>query len=73
LIFDGRPEGFDGRYELDGDVLTIRDPRRANINGEYQVRVEIGANTLTFELLGDGAADPFFTATWETAPFVRRR
>jgi hypothetical protein len=36
LIFDGRPEGFDGRYELDGDVLTIRDPRRANINGEYQ-------------------------------------
>jgi hypothetical protein len=73
LIFDGRPEGFDGRYELDGDVLTIRDPRRANINGEYQVRVEIGANTLTFELLGDGAADAFFTATWETAPFVRRR
>jgi hypothetical protein len=73
LIFDGRPEGFDGRYELDGDVLTIRDPRRANINGEYQVRVEFGANTLTFELLGDGAADPFFTATWETAPFVRRR
>jgi hypothetical protein len=73
LIFDGRPEGFDGRYELDGDVLTIRDPRRANINGEYQVRVEIGPNTLTFELLGDGAADAFFTATWETAPFVRRR
>jgi hypothetical protein len=72
LIFDGRPEGFDGRYELDGDVLTIRDPRRANIDGEYQVRVEIGPNTLTFELLGDGAADSFFTATWETAPFVRR-
>jgi hypothetical protein len=73
LIFDGRPEGFDGRYELDGDVVTIRDPRRANINGEYQVRVEFGANTLTFELLGDGAGDAFFTSTWETAPFVRRR
>jgi hypothetical protein len=72
LIFDGRPEGFDGRYELEGDVLTIRDPRVGNINGDYQVRVEIGADTLTFELLGDGATDAFFTATWETAPFVRR-
>jgi hypothetical protein len=72
LIFDGRPEGFDGRYELDGDVLTIRDPRTGNINGDYQLRVEIGRDLLTFELLGDGAADPWFTATWETAPFVRR-
>jgi hypothetical protein len=72
LIFDGRPEGFDGRYELDGDVLTIRDPRTGNIEGEYQVRVEITPNALTFELLGEGAADAFFTATWETAPFVRR-
>lgn len=72
LIFDGRPEGFDGRYELEGDVLTIRDPRTGNINGDYQVRVEIGTDTLTFELIGEGAADAFFTATWETAPFVRR-
>jgi hypothetical protein len=73
LIFDGRPEGFDGRYELVGDVLTIRDPRTGNINGDYRVRVEFGPDTLTFELLGDGAADAFFTATWETAPYVRRR
>lgn len=73
LIFDGRPEGFDGRYELDGDVLTIRDPRTGNIQGEYQVRVAFGDDVLRFELLGDAAADPFFTGAWETAPFVRRR
>jgi hypothetical protein len=72
LIFDGRPEGFDGRYELDGDVLTIRDPRTGNIDGEYQLRVEITPDALTFELLGEGAGDPWFTATWEVAPFVRR-
>jgi hypothetical protein len=72
LIFDGRPEGFDGRYELDGNVLTIRDPRTRNINGEYQLRVEITPDALSFELLGEGAADPWFTATWEVAPFVRR-
>jgi hypothetical protein len=70
LIFDGRPEGFDGRYELDGDVLTIRDPRTGNIDGEYQLRVEITPDALTFELLGEGGADPWFTATWEVAPFV---
>jgi hypothetical protein len=72
LIFDGRPEGFDGRYELDGDFLTIRDPRTGNINGEYQLRVEITPDAIAFELLGEGAADPWFTATWEVAPFVRR-
>jgi hypothetical protein len=37
------------------------------------VRVEIGTDALTFELLGQAAGDAFFTATWETAPFVRRR
>jgi hypothetical protein len=73
LIFDGRPEGFDGRYELDGDVLTVRDPRTGNIQGEYQVRVTFGDDVLRFELLGGAAADPFFTGAWETAPFVRRR
>jgi len=73
LIFDGRSEGFDGRYDLDGDVLTIRDPRTRNIVGEYQVRVTIGDDVLGFELLGDAATDPFFTGAWETAPFVRRR
>jgi hypothetical protein len=73
LIFDGRPEGFDGRYDLDGNVLTIRDPRSSNIQGEYQVRVTFGDDVLRFELLGDAAAEPFFTGAWETAPFVRRR
>jgi hypothetical protein len=73
LIFGpDRSEGFDGRYDLDGDVLTIRDPRTGNINGEYRLRVTVGADALAFELLGDAASDPFFTATWEAAPFVRR-
>jgi hypothetical protein len=73
LIFGpDRSEGFDGRYDLDGDVLTIRDPRTGNINGEYRMRVTFGAGALGFELLGDAASDPFFTATWEAAPFVRR-
>jgi hypothetical protein len=69
LIFDGRPEGFDGRYELVGDVLTIRDPRTGNIEGDYRARVEIGDDILSFEMLGDAASDPWFTATWETAQF----
>lgn len=73
LIFDrSGAEGFDGRYELDGDVLTIRDPRTRNINGAYQLRVEITSEALTFRLLGVGATDPWFVSTWEVAPFVRR-
>jgi hypothetical protein len=73
LIFAAdRSEGFDGRYDLDGDMLTIRDPRTRNINGEYRMRVTYGADALEFELLGDAASDAFFTATWEAAPFVRR-
>lgn len=73
LIFDpGGVEGFDGRYELDGDILTIRDPRNRNIDGEYQVRVQITPEALTFKLLGDGGKDAFFVATWEVAPFVKR-
>jgi hypothetical protein len=73
LIFGAdRNEGFDGRYALDGDVLTIRDPRTRNIAGAYRLRVTFGADALTFTLLGDAASDAFFTATWEAAPFVRR-
>jgi hypothetical protein len=73
LIFDpGAVEGFDGRYELDGDILTIRDPRNRHIDGEYQVRVRITPEALTFKLLGDGGNDAFFVATWEVAPFVKR-
>jgi hypothetical protein len=73
LIFDtGGTEGFDGRYELDGDVLTIRDPRTRNIDGEYQLRVQITPDALTFKLLGDGGNDAWFVSTWEVAPFVKR-
>ena len=70
-IFDRGPaEGFDGKYELDGDVLTIRDPRTRNIDGGYRLNVEIGSDSLTFRLLGRGASDPWFLATWQVAPFV---
>lgn len=71
-IFDrGSAEGFDGRYRLDGDILTIRDPSTRNISGMYRLSVEIGPDSLTFRLLGRGATDPFFIATWQVAPFVR--
>lgn len=69
-IFDRGPdEGFDGRYVLEGDVLTIRDPRTNNIDGAYRLRVEIGEDSLTFRLLDEGASDPWFLATWQVAPF----
>ena len=69
-IFDRGPdEGFDGRYVLDGDTLTIRDPRTRNIDGAYQLTVEIGEDALTFTLIGRGATDPWFLATWQVAPF----
>jgi hypothetical protein len=71
-IFDNGPaEGFDGRYVLDGDVLTIRDPRTRNIAGCYPLRVAFGDGTLTFTLLGRGASDPWFVSTWQVAPFDR--
>jgi hypothetical protein len=73
LIFDtGGVEGFDGRYELHGDVLTIRDPRTRNIDGAYQLRVQITPEALTFKLLGEGGNDAWFVSTWEVAPFVKR-
>ena len=72
LIYDGRgAEGFDGRYDLSDNVLTIRDPRTRNIEGSYRLAVEIRAESLTFQLLGRGATDPWFLATWEPAPFLR--
>lgn len=70
-IFDQGPsEGFDGRYKLDGDILTIRDPRSRNIKGAYRLVVEIGEKELTFQLVGRGATDPWFLSTWQVAPFV---
>jgi hypothetical protein len=69
-IFDNGPgEGFDGRYLLEGNVLTIRDPRTRNIDGAYRLDVEVGEGTLTFQLLDQGASDPWFLATWQVAPF----
>jgi hypothetical protein len=56
---------------LDGDVLTIRDPRTRNIAGGYRLRVAIGDGTLTFTLLDRGATDPWFVSTWQVAPFER--
>ena len=69
-IFDRGPdEGFDGRYVLEDDILTIRDPRTRNIDGAYRLSVEIGEDSLTFRLLDEGASDPWFLATWQVAPF----
>jgi len=73
-IFDlGPAEGFDGRYRLRGGILTIRDPRTRNIAGAYRLRVDIGDDSLTFELLDRGARDPWFVSTWQVAPFARVR
>ncbi|HEU4356755.1 MAG TPA: hypothetical protein VFT27_14295 [Actinomycetota bacterium] len=69
-IFDNGPaEGFDGHYRLDGDILTIRDPRSRNINGAYRLQVRVGEGTLTFTLIERGATDPWFLSTWQVAPF----
>lgn len=64
-------EGFDGRYDLNGNILTIRDPRTKNIDGEYRLAFVAGPNSLEFRLLGRGATDPWFVYTWQVAPFVR--
>jgi hypothetical protein len=71
IFDDGPAEGFDGRYRLDGDVLTIRDRRTRNIDGGYRLRVDIGGDSLSFTLLDRGASDPWFVSTWQVAPFVR--
>jgi hypothetical protein len=64
-------EGFDGGYEIRGNVMTIRDAGMGNINGSYQLRFRLHEDRASFRLLGRGAADPFFVATWESAPFVK--
>jgi len=71
IFDDGPDEGFDGRYLLEGDILTIRDPSTRNISGAYRLRVEIGDRSLAFTLLDRGATDPWFVATWQVAPFAR--
>jgi len=72
LIFDrGLVEGFDGRYELQGNRITFRDGSDENIDGRYRAGFVLRDDRLTFDLLGRAGADPFFVATWESAPFVR--
>ena len=66
-------EGFDGGYEVRGDVMTIRDAGMGNINGTYRLRFRRDGDRVSFRLLGRGATDPFFVATWESAPMVKTR
>jgi hypothetical protein len=70
-IFDGGnlTEGFDGRYELLGaHVLRFGD----RIDGPFRARFELEGDRITFDLMGRGGSQPFFVATWESAPFVKR-
>jgi hypothetical protein len=64
-------EGLDGGYEVHGDIMTIRDAGTGNINGSYDLRFQLNKDRMSFQLLGRGATDPFFVATWESAPFVK--
>lgn len=68
---DGR-EGFDGGYEVHGDVMTIRDAGTSNIDGSYELKFHLNKDQASFQLLGRGATDPFFVATWQSAPFVKK-
>ena len=63
--------GFDGGYEVHGNIMTIRDAGMDNINGSYQLRFRVNNDRVSFHLLGRGATDPFFMATWESAPFLK--
>jgi hypothetical protein len=66
--------GFDGIYEITGDLLTLRDRGQDNIEGTaYRVAFHIEGDRLTFDLLGRGGTDPFFVGAWESAEFVRVR
>jgi hypothetical protein len=64
--------GFDGGYEVHGDIMTIHDAGMANINGSYDLRFRLNKDRVSFQLLGRGATDPFFVATWQSAPFVKK-
>ena len=72
-VFDppSMAEGFDGRYVIDGDVVTISDPATRNIRGSYQLSFTTDGDRVAFHLLGRGATDPFFVGAWEAAPFFR--
>jgi hypothetical protein len=51
--------------------MTIRDAGTDNINGSYELKFRLDKDRLSFRLLGRGATDPFFVATWESGPFVK--
>ena len=73
LIFDRElREGFDGTYELRRDTITIADGSTDNILGRYRMTFRIDGDRVSFDLIGRGASDSFFVATWESAPFVKR-
>jgi hypothetical protein len=63
--------GFDGGYEVRGNIMAIRDAGRGNINGSYELRFQLNQDRVSFQLLGRGATDPFFVATWQSAPFEK--
>jgi hypothetical protein len=64
-------EGFDGGYDVHGNIMTIRDAGTDNINGSYEVRFRLNNDRVSFRLIGRGATDPFVVATWESAPFLK--
>jgi hypothetical protein len=65
--------GFDGGYEVRGDTMTIRDAAMGNIDGSYELRFRLNKDRASFQLLGRGATDPFFVATWQSAPLLEER
>ncbi len=69
-IFDSSDlsEGFDGSYEIRGNILRFGD----NVDGPFRARFEIEGDRVAFDLIGRGGSRAFFVATWESAPFVKR-
>jgi hypothetical protein len=55
-----------------GDIMTIRDSGTRNIDGSYELKLQLNTGRASFRLLGRGATDPFFVATWQSAPFVKK-
>jgi hypothetical protein len=65
--------GFDGGYEVHRDIMTIRDTGVDNIDGSYELRFRLSEDRASFQLLGRGATDPWFVATWQSEPFVKKK
>lgn len=70
-VFDGTDfrEGFDGDYALPGrNVVRFGD----EVDGPFRATFDLVGDRLSFDLVGSGGSQPFFVATWESAPFVKR-